>query len=98
MEGSNVLAITKQEIEEALNDIDRDGIPKKNRSTGYCLLTRDKHYPPKHVLRLVYRKKGVGFTLGGGEPTNSKLRAQGYLIERHKCRNPNFKIIDQAIL
>jgi 5-methylcytosine-specific restriction protein B len=89
-----MLAITKQEIEEALNDIDRDGIPKKNRSTEHCLLARDKHYPPKYVLRLIYQKKGVGFTLHGGEPTNIKLRALGYVIEKHKCRNSNFKIIE----
>jgi hypothetical protein len=94
MEDSNVLAITKQEIEGVLNDIDRDGIPKKHRSTGYCLLARDKHYPPKHVLRLVYQKKGVGFTLHGGELTNSKLRAQGYVVEKYKCGNPNFKITE----
>jgi hypothetical protein len=89
-----MVSITKQDVDEALDEIERQGIPRRNRSTGYCLVARDKHYPPKHVLRVIYQKKGEKFTLHGGKPTNTKLRTQGYVIEKHRCGNPNFKITE----
>jgi hypothetical protein len=90
-----MVSITKQDVEEALDEIDQVGIPHRRRSTSYCLIARDKHYPPKHVLRLIYKKKGAEVSvLKGGELTNKKLREHGYVIEKHKCRNPNFKIIE----
>jgi hypothetical protein len=47
------------------------------------------------VLRLVYKKKGLELgSLKGGEHLNNKLRAARAVIEPHKCRNPNFKIIE----
>jgi hypothetical protein len=89
-----MISITKQDVEEALDIIDRHRMLRKNRSTGYCLLAREKHYPPKHVLRLISKTKGTEFTLSGGESTNSKLRALDCAIVEDDCRNQGLKFID----
>jgi hypothetical protein len=92
-----MISFSGQDVEEALEEIDRQGIPRKRRSTGYCLVARDgHHYPPKHVLRTVLIAKTGEKPMGlfGGKRTNMFLQAQGYLIERCDCRNANRKIVD----
>jgi len=80
-----MLPITEQDVEKALDEIDRDGVPASYRSRLYCLVARQgRHYPPKQVLRLAYRH-GTGTELArahGGEPTNGPLRELGYRIEQ----------------
>jgi len=85
----------KQDIELALDRIDREGIPARNRSTGYCLevIKRGKrHYPPKHVLRLAYASKNEKLPFRGGKAVNNLLKALGYDVIPHRCRNDNLQI------
>jgi hypothetical protein len=89
--------LTKQDIELALDRIDKEGIPARNRSTGYCLeaVERGKrHYPPKHVLRLAYASINEKLPFRGGPAANSRLIALGYKVFEHKCRNDNLQITD----
>jgi hypothetical protein len=89
--------ISTEDVEKVLDELDRDGLPTKRRSTGYCLVAREnRHYPPKHVLRQIYLAKNVEITspLRGGNRTNRTLRALGYNIEACPCRNDRLAIRD----
>ena len=66
------------DVERALNQIDRDGVPLRQRSTRYCLVARKRHYPPKLVLSIA---SGVSVSkLHGGPPTNRPLEKLHYQI------------------
>ena len=75
----SVIAVTKDSVERALDEIDSDsylGVPRKRKSTVYCLETRGRHYPPKYVLMRAHilqtGTKPIG--LIGGSPSNAPLR------------------------
>jgi hypothetical protein len=86
--------VLKEDVDKALDEIDRHGIPARRRSIGYCLEARGRHYPPKYVLSLACRlKTGKGHPpLRGGEPLNAWLRPF-YPVVPHDCRNPDLKIV-----
>ena len=88
-----VIFVTKENIEKALDEIDGNGpagVPRKRRSTIYCLDTRGRHYPPKYVLMRAYilQTGNKPHGLSGGHPTNSPLRNLGYTI-REDCHCGN---------
>ena len=62
------------------------GVPRKRKSTVYCLETRGRHYPPKYVLMRAHilqtGTKPIG--LIGGSPSNAPLRNLEYVI-REDC-------------
>ena len=60
------ISVSREAVDAALDQIDREGIAPRRRSTGCCLVARGQHYPPKVVLSLVSGIK----KLRGGEPTN----------------------------
>jgi hypothetical protein len=77
-------AISQKDVEKALEEIERDGMPRNRLSTMYCLFSGGRHYPPKQVLRLAHRHR-FGTELAGahgGEPTNGPLRALGFKVEK----------------
>ena len=77
------IRVSRQSVDEALDQIDRDGVPPRRRSTGYCMVARDRHYPPKLVLGIATGGK----KLNGGEPTNRPLSEHYEIVEckgRHK--------------
>jgi hypothetical protein len=88
-----VIAVTKENVEQALDEIDGNGslgVPRKRKSTIYCLETRGRHYPPKYVLMRAHiiqtGTKPNG--LIGGSPSNDPLRNLGYvIIENCGCGN-----------
>jgi hypothetical protein len=74
--------ISQQDVEKALEEIKRDGMCRNRRSTVYCLVAGERHYPPKQVLRLAHRHR-YGTELArahGGEPTNRPLRNLGFTV------------------
>lgn len=86
---------TEADIELALDRIDKEGIPARNRSTGYCLeddKRGNRHYPPKHVLRLAYASKNEKLPFRGGLVVKNLLNTLGYKVIKHKCRNDNLHI------
>ena len=92
-----MVSITKQDIESALDRIDKQGIPSRNRSKGYCLKSAKRgkrHYPPKHVLRLAYESKRERMPYRGGPPVNNRLEALEYTIEPCDCRNVELMVTD----
>ncbi len=81
--------ISRDDVEAALDQIDKEGVPRRRRSTRYCLNARDRHYPPKYVVCLAYGYK-TGHTLtpqeiGGGSQSNDILRGLGYDVTKNPC-------------
>ena len=76
--------MSPEDVEKALDGIERDGMPTNRRSTLYCLMARGRHYPPKQVLRLAHRHRFGAELAGahGGERTNRPLRNLGFRVEK----------------
>lgn len=88
------MVLTAEHIEAALTDIDRNMLPTRRRSAGYCLVRRRTrvHYPPKYVVGLAHSHERNGREWRadehyGGEPTNRVLRELGFAVIRCTCRN-----------
>ena len=82
------LNITRENVLQALEEVDRDGVLASAQSTTYDLMHNEKYYPPKYVLSLA-NKYANGEILDrnsfeGGEdtPAFSILRDLGFEIER----------------
>jgi hypothetical protein len=88
--------LTNADVETALDEIDTQGVPRKRISVRHCLVTRGRHYPPKHVLyRAHILKAGTKWpNLKGGKVANGRLISLGYTVEeRCECGNQGVKII-----
>lgn len=74
--------ITKQDVEEAIKELDNVGWPPNRRSTKYDLVVNTKEYPPKEVLRRAnnIRNGSELCTHHGGEETNGYLIKLGFVI------------------
>ena len=74
--------VTERHLEQAIEKLDRDGIPSGFSSVDYDLKFRDKRYPPKVVVSTAYQ---IAF----GEPVDHNDFAGGRntpafkLLERH---------------
>lgn len=84
--------VTHGSVLQALNEIDREGVPKNRRSTRFCLVHHGKHYPPKYVLSLAVKHQ-TGQALrpqdhSGGVETKSRLSRLGFtVIACRKCHS-----------
>jgi len=75
----------EKNIIEALKFIDENGVPDKNKSTQYVLVTEDgKKYPPKYVIAVAdHIENGVEIATDGYNAVEAKgyFEARGYKIE-----------------
>lgn len=89
------MAVLRLHVEQALDFIYENGVPIHRRSTGYCLLSRGLHYPPKYALALAISYESghelQSDELYGGKPTNTELQELGYEVIPHSCRNPDLR-------
>ena len=74
--------ISFEHVLRALEEIDRNGIPKRRRATRYYLRYRGKRYPPKYVISLA-NKYANGLELNpadfsGGTESNDFLKRLGF--------------------
>lgn len=81
--------ITRVDVQNAIEGIRRDGIPRGRGSTRFCLVVDSAHYPPKYVVALAARSK-LGRQLrpdefSGGAQTNDMLTALGLTVVACKC-------------
>jgi hypothetical protein len=91
--------LEKADIESVLDEIDQHGIPNARRSTRYCLVLRNNHYPPKRVLlRAASRKGGKGTGYRGGKSTNKPLQDLGYIVIECRCGNKGIPIIPWSVV
>ena len=81
--------ITKSHIAEAIRCINRDGVPSRRRSRGYCLVTNGEHLPPKYTLALAHQVVTGEFLrsgqFSGGEESNDFLRRRGFNVVECNC-------------
>lgn len=77
--------VDEKNIIEALKFIDENGVPDKNKSTRYVLVTEDgKKYPPKYVIAVAdHIENGVEIATDGYNAVEAKgyFEARGYKIE-----------------
>jgi hypothetical protein len=76
--------IRKEHIIKAIEDIDKNGVPKRRESKKFYLLHNGNHYPPKYVVALANEFINGYFLdsdeFGGGVETNNFLRDLGFEI------------------
>lgn len=81
--------ISKADVEFALERIDREGIPKLQRSKKWCLVLGGAHYPPKYVYELAVEhltgERLLPNKHSGGPETNHRLSDAGFVIARCAC-------------
>jgi len=46
------MALLREHVEAALDEIDRQGVPANRCSKNWCMPARGQHYPPKFVRGL----------------------------------------------
>jgi len=84
--------ITRDHVLKAIHEIDEVGVPDHRKSTGYCLIHEQRHYPPKYVISVAARY-AIGRELEpnefyGGEGrdcANIFLRSRGFKVVECKC-------------
>lgn len=80
--------ITRQDIEQAIEKIDQEGIPKGAHSSTYDVIYNDKPYPPKLVVSYANLfANGVElprdqFHGGKDQPAFKLLKSHGFVIEK----------------
>jgi 5-methylcytosine-specific restriction protein B len=80
-------SITVSDVRQAIDEIDRNGVPQNAVSTTYDLIEAGRRYPPKLVISLAVKySSGVELdrgTFSGGEETTAfrLLRSLGFDIE-----------------
>ena len=81
--------ITREQIVEALWLVGRETIPTQNRSHGYCLVERGRHFPPKYTISRAHEvAKGWPLPTGefyGGRDSNRFLRCRGFRVDECTC-------------
>ena len=77
--------VEEQDILNALKYIDEHGVPDKNKSTKYELVTEDgKKYPPKYVIAVAdHHANGTDIATEGYNAVEAKnyLQGKGFVIE-----------------
>ena len=85
--------ISDKSISEALSFIDAHGVPGKNESTMYELLSDEgKKYPPKYVIAVAnHIENGVEIITDGYNAVEAKnyFENHGYKIEMREWRKQN---------
>ena len=81
--------ITKAHVLEAIRRIERDGIPPRRRSRGYCVVADGKHLPPKYVIALAHEAATGEFpsseVFSGGTESNEFLGRRGFEVVECSC-------------
>lgn len=79
--------LSEQSIQDALRYIDENGVPPKNKSTIYELVTSDgKKYPPKYVIAVAAKlSTGKEYGFNAVEAKNF-FETRGYTIESAQAK------------
>ena len=94
--------ITKEHIEKAIEEIDKDGVRKGRHSSTYDLIYNDKPYPPKLILSIANRyannEELDPNNFGGGKGTEAFqfLENKGFIIVEKQESN-QYELIREFI-
>ena len=81
--------ITKTHVLGAIRRIERDGIPPRRRSRGYCVVADGRHLPPKYVIALAHEAATGEFlsseVFSGGTESNEFLGRRGFEVVECSC-------------
>ncbi len=87
--------LDRDDVVQALREIDRDGVPPKRKSTKFCLEHEGRHYPPKLAISFASAfhyadepelHEGLDPNeFAGGEQSNKALSALGFAVVSCKC-------------
>ena len=81
--------ISKKNIEVALSNILRDGVPSRRRGRDYCVVAHGEHFPPKYTIALAHRFATSEFLssdkFSGGMESNDFLRNRGFDVVECSC-------------
>ncbi|MFE0620055.1 HNH endonuclease [Priestia aryabhattai] len=81
-------SINKEHIIQAIQKIDREGVPDRRESTRFNLSYENKNYPPKYVISIanifVNGKEYAPSLFSGGDETNRFLEGLGFRIIENK--------------
>ncbi|MEH7036345.1 HNH endonuclease [Priestia megaterium] len=81
-------SINKEHIIQAIQKIDREGVPDRRESTRFNLSYENKNYPPKYVISIanifVNGKEYSPSLFSGGGETNRFLEGLGFRIIENK--------------
>lgn len=77
--------VDRQNVLDALTFIDKNGVPKRRKSTKFILHQYNKIYPPKYVLSIATKiatgKELEAKEFNGGYETNLFLMSLGFTIK-----------------
>lgn len=80
--------LTSKSIQNAIEQIDRDGVPSERKSVHYDLCVNDKKYPPKYVVSLAsLHANGVAHAPGDF----NAVEAKNYFIKK------GYRIVDRRL-
>jgi hypothetical protein len=78
-----IAALDRDEILQALGKIAQERIPRRRRSTKFCLAHQGRHYPPKLVISFASDLRPEDFA--GGQQSNEALRKLNFTIVSCNC-------------
>ncbi|MDE2480841.1 MAG: hypothetical protein KGN02_01455 [bacterium] len=88
-------SLDRDDVVQALREIDRKGVPLKRKSTKFCLEYKGRHYPPKLAISFASAfhyaddpdlHEGLDPNeFAGGSQSNKALSALGFLVVACKC-------------
>ena len=81
--------IRREHILEAVQRIDREGVPRKHGSRGYCLVVNERHFPPQYTLSRSHEVATGRFLptseLHGGKESNEFLKRRLFRVDECTC-------------
>ncbi len=81
--------IRREHILEAVQRIDRAGVPRKYHSRGYCLVVTERHFPPKYALSQAHEVATGRFLptseFYGGRESNEFLKRRLFRVDECTC-------------
>ncbi len=85
--------ISRDNILQAIKEVDDLGVPDERQSTKYVLIYEGKEYPPKYLVSTANRfangRELDPGTFSGGVETNSFLEVLGFTIAEKREDFPN---------
>ena len=81
--------VSEAHIAEAVRRIELEGVPRRRRSRGHCLVTGGRHFPPKYTISLAHGVAKGKFLdpdqFSGGAESNRFLESRNFSVVECAC-------------